>query len=494
LTKIAAAALPALMVAVSACNEESSTLSMDEMPNMAVTAFSLSANTRNPGLDSAYFSIDLERGIIFNADSLRKGTDISKVVAKITYPDVVDRAIITMTGGSVRTGEIDYEKTQTDSIDFTGEVTLTLGIKKFDVEKVYRLKVNVHKEEPDLLAWDEMAFAALPSRLGSPLRQKTVEMKGLAVSLIEENDGTYTLATCDNLYADTWKKHQITLPFKPDTGSLAASGTTLWILDDAGNLYTTTDLETFTPAGEKWLSITGTYLDSAIGIREEEGKRYFAQHPVRDMNQCEIPSDFPVSGTSNFVTLQNKWTSSPVALAACGRKADGKMSDSVWAFDGKEWIILSNGGLPAMEGASLIPYYNYRPSHSGDSMIEYGVWMLLGGRMADGSFNRTIYISYDNGVTWHKGDSKLQLPDVVPSMSGCDNIVAEHPMEGNLSDNWKIARRGNGPRRIGFTTDGDRVLWDCPYIYLIGGQSPDGKLYDTIWRGVLQRLTFMPII
>ena len=79
------------MVAVSACNEESSTLSMDEMPNMAVTAFSLSANTRNPGLDSAYFSIDLERGIIFNADSLRKGTDISKVVAKITYPDVVDR-------------------------------------------------------------------------------------------------------------------------------------------------------------------------------------------------------------------------------------------------------------------------------------------------------------------------------------------------------------------------------------------------------------------
>ena len=166
---------------------------------MLFRSFSLSANTRNPGLDSAYFSIDLERGIIFNADSLRKGTDISKVVAKITYPDVVDRAIITMTGGSVRTGEIDYEKTQTDSIDFTGEVTLTLGIKKFDVEKVYRLKVNVHKEEPDLLAWDEMAFAALPSRLGSPLRQKTVEMKGMAVSLIEENDGTYTLATCDNL-------------------------------------------------------------------------------------------------------------------------------------------------------------------------------------------------------------------------------------------------------------------------------------------------------
>lgn len=114
--------------------------------------------------------------------------------------------------------------------------------------------------------------------------------------------------------------------------------------------------------------------------------------------------------------------------------------------------------------------------------------------MADGIFNRTIYISYDNGVTWHRGGNQLQLPEVVPSMSGCDNIVAEHPMEGNLSDNWKIARSGKGPRRISFTTEGDRVMWDCPYIYLIGGQSPDGHLYDTIWRGVLQRLTFMPVI
>lgn len=482
------------MLAVSACNEKSTTLTMDEMPNMAVSAFSLSADSKNPGLDSAYFSIDLERGVIFNADSLRKGTDISKVVAKITYPDVVDRAIITMSGGSTRTGEIDYEKTQTDSIDFTGEVTLTLGVSKFNVEKVYRLKVNVHKEDPDVLAWDEMAFASLPSRKGTPRRQKTVETQGKAVSLMEETDGTYTLATCSDLYADEWEKREITLPFTPDISSLVASGPTMWMLDDAGNLYTTTDMTTFTPSGEKWLSITGTYLDTAVGIREEGGKRYFAQHPTRDINPCEIPADFPVSGASNFVTLQNKWTSSPVALAACGRKADGKISDAVWAFDGSEWITLSNGGLPAMEGASLIPYYNYRPSHTGDSMIEYGVWMLLGGRMADGSFNRTIYISYDNGVTWHRGGNQLQLPEVVPSMSGCDNIVAEHPMEGNLSDNWKIARSGKGPRRISFTTEGDRVMWDCPYIYLIGGQSPDGRLYDTIWRGVLQRLTFMPVI
>ena len=182
------------MLAVSACNEKSTTLTMDEMPNMAVSAFSLSADSKNPGLDSAYFSIDLERGVIFNADSLRKGTDISKVVAKITYPDVVDRAIITMSGGSTRTGEIDYEKTQTDSIDFTGEVTLTLGVSKFNVEKVYRLKVNVHKEDPDVLAWDEMAFASLPSRKGTPRRQKTVETQGKAVSLMEETDGTYTLA------------------------------------------------------------------------------------------------------------------------------------------------------------------------------------------------------------------------------------------------------------------------------------------------------------
>ena len=49
-------------------------------------------------------------------------------------------------------------------------------------------------------------------------------------------------------------------------------------------------------------------------------------------------------------------------------------------------------------------------------------------------------------------------------------------------------------QRIPWQVEGGIITWECPYIYLIGGYGPDGKLYDTIWRGVLNRLTFTPII
>lgn len=35
--------------------------------------------------------------------------------------------------------------------------------------------------------------------------------------------------------------------------------------------------------------------------------------------------------------------------------------------------------------------------------------------------------------------------------------------------------------------------WDCPYIYLFGGTDLTGTLNDSVWRGVLNRLTFKPL-
>ena len=125
-------------------------------------------------------------------------------------------------------------------------------------------------------------------------------------------------------------------------------------------------------------------------------------------------------------------------------------------------------------------------------MIEYSVWMLLGGRNEDGSFNRTVYISYNNGVNWTTGTSSLQLPKEIPAMVNIDNIVSEHTMSANVSDIWK--KTSYAPQRIKVETDGDIIRWECPYIYLFGGYAPDGNLYDTVWQGVLTRLTFTPII
>ena len=160
--------------AFSSCNKDSDSEVFQSPANLAVTAFNLKADTKNPGLDSAYFSIDLEHGVIFNADSLRKGTKIDKVVADITFSGTVSEAVIEMKGGTTREGEIDYKSNPTDSIDFTGEVTLRVKADNNSIGTSYRIKVNVHEMAMDSLYWDSTARTTLPSRFGNPRKQKTV--------------------------------------------------------------------------------------------------------------------------------------------------------------------------------------------------------------------------------------------------------------------------------------------------------------------------------
>ena len=85
----------------------------------------------------------------------------------------------------------------------------------------------------------------------------------------------------------------------------------------------------------------------------------------------------------------------------------------------------------------------------------------------------------------------LQLPDLIPAMTGCDNIVLASQKDANLSDAWKVIDRR---RKVKWSVDGDIISWECPYIYLIGGFNPEGNLCNTIWRGVLNRLQSAPII
>lgn len=506
LTKKAAlfVAIATMLAGGVACNEKETPIDPFLTPyRAAITSFSLNADSKaGADLDSAFFTIDLKHGVVFNADSLPVGTKIDKLVANIKYSDYISTATIKMEGGKTRTGEINYKDNPTDSIDFTGKVTLTLvseGDDENKVSRTYLLKVNVHKENVDTILWGDKAATQLPSRLASPRTQKSVNFKDKAYSLIEENDGTFTIAISSDLYNNDWKKTQVNIPFTPDVRTLSASSEAMYILDDKGNLYYSGNGMAWTTTGERWKSILGGYTDSAIGLVENNGKVEFAQYPVKKINVTEIPSDFPVKGFSNFVTLQNKWTTSPVGFFIGGEKKDGTLSNATWAFDGINWVKLSEGGFPGLSGATIVPYFGFRFTNPSNALqaVEYPVWIVMGGSTRNSiqaqasaidQINRTLYISYDNGVNWGPASKKLQLPTEIPAMANCDNVVMNHRRTALISDYWKKASRTRA-----MEIDGDKILWDCPYIYLIGGQDAEGKLNNTIWRGVLARLYFTPI-
>lgn len=480
------------MATMTSCNkktEEEEDATYTPSTNLAVTDFKLGSNTDiMANLDSVYFAIDLVNAVIFNADSLPTGTDISGLTVTVTYPSSVSEAVIEQSGGS-RDGEFSYKDNPTDTIDFNSKVTLKLTAQDGTTTRSYRLKVNVHTTTPDTLAWDRIAFSELPSRMPAPAAQKTTNMGQSVFMLLQESDGTYTMSRTDDLTKSQWQKTPVSMPFTPAIRSMVATDSSIFILSSSGDLYSSADGLTWQPTGMAWSAIIGAYGERLLGLRIKDGHLMHTEYPSG--TEAIADAKFPVEGFSNLVHSTNKWTTTSSAMIVGGRMADGQLTNATWGFDGRVWARIDNSSVPYITGATLVPYYIYRSATgSAFNKKEYPVWLTLGGRLKDNSLNQTAYVSYTNGVNWTQADSLMQMPEFIPGLENADNLVYEASLSANLSDAWT---RATMTRAQSFVIDGDIIKWDCPYIYLIGGEDATGRLSDTIWRGVLMRLTYTPV-
>lgn len=489
----------AIMGVAASCNskETSSDDVAVTISTVAIKNFNLKADTKViDKLDSVFFSIDLDHGVIFNADSLPKGTSIDKLIPVITFSTGMSKAEIVMSGGSEEEKKVDYLENPNDTIDFTRDVTLNVTAADGVNNYTYRIKVNVHEQEPDSLMWDKMAVAKLPSRLPSPISQKSVEMGGKAYSVIRESDNSLTLSVSDDLFKGVWTKQQLSIGANPDISSLEATDGHLWILDTDGNLLTSSDGLQWNATGEKWVSIIGPYLDCVLGIKDTPSGLVHCHYPkTAGINDPEVDPEFPLSGRSAFKTVENEWTSRPTAFFIGGKTPSGDFSSATWAFDGNSWVTLNEGELPELNGVMLVKYVTYKGAGIMSLGEAYNIWLAIGGQLSDMSGNPVAYISPDNGVTWKPGSVSVQLPDYFPALYGSDAIVMGTSLDADLSDAWtRTATRSDNWLKPSYTIDGDEISWICPYIYIIGGYDTNGHLSDSIWRGVLARLAFTPII
>lgn len=490
--------LPALILllgAATSCNSKSE--SVDDEPavtisTVAIKSFNLKADTKVlTNLDSVFFSIDLDKGIIFNADSLPKGTKISRLIPVINFQSAMTEAKLIIDGGTEKNDTINYLTNSTDSVDFTKKVTLNVTALDGTSKYTYRIKVNVHTQEPDSLMWSELDKSPLPSRFATPVAQKTVKMGGSAYSLIKENDNTLTMAVSDNLLDKEWTRTPINLPFEADIRSLEATEKALWLLASDGALYTSADGISWTPTREKWSSIIGAYLDSVLGIKDTTSGLTHCHYPANDLiTDTAVDPQFPLSGRSAFRTFSSQWTPNPTGVFAGGVTAAGEATSNVWAFDGSRWAIINSNALPEIQGMTMVKYVIYRKLDTSIQQKYYEVLLAFAGKKSDGSLNRDVYISYDNGVNWKKASSLLQFPSYVPSLFDADGIVMSSSLDGNL-ENSLLTRASVKPS---FTLDGYEITWDCPFIYIFGGMDSQSTLSETVWRGVMARLRFIPVI
>ena len=482
-----------VMASLGACNTTADTdePEMADMPtNVAVSAFKLAADEDVlVGLDSVFFSIDLNQRVIYNADSLPKGTKIDKLVATITYGSDVTTADVIMTDAAGVSDTINYRTHSTDSIDFTRDVKLHLVAGSGLSEATYTIKVNVHQMVPDTLSWGDAAVCELPSRLPSPREQRTVKFNDKAYCLMLESDGTYTLASNGDPATLAWDKTIVSPAFTPAVRSFSATSDALYILTSAGELMTSADGESWSSTGQTWNRVLGAYGSSLLGLTLTDGAYSFACYPASaSFSPSRVPADFPVSGSTPLCAFASKWAEMPVVITTGGVASDGALVSATWGYDGVSWAKISEEPAPALVDAAMVAYSMFRQPQAGHQTTkEYNVWLLMGGRKDDGTLNEEIYASLDAGIHWQIFSAANALPAAIPPTVQCDLLTLPRDMEASLTDAWKTTR-------VAYTVDGYDISWVCPHVYMFGGRKADGSLNDQVWKAVLQRLLFTPII
>ncbi len=488
------------VAAIVGCNSDSEYISTTSS-SAVVTSFSLAEDDSVlENLDSIYFSIDLVNALIYNADSLPYGTKTDKLVANIGI-EQCSAAELYVSRANQSDTVINYLTNSTDSIDFSnGPVTLHLTSYDGVTTRDYSISVNVHQIEPDSLYWSSLDRKSLPTSFGVPARQKTVEL-GTSVYCLTGVDDKYCLAVSSDLDSWQWQIEELTPGFTPDIDSFNATSEALYILDDQGRLYSSSDGLTWSDCGVVWSHIYGGYGSTLLGVETDNGTYYHASYPSTG-SSAAVEEDCPVSGTSQLITFENDWDIAPQAVMLGGRLSNGSLTSSAWGFDGTTWAKLSGNSFDAREKMTLFAYFTYKTDTDNWSVTKYTTLIALGGMTATPEVQNEVYISLDQGIHWKLADDLLQLPDYIPAMADAQAIVFSTTMKSvsTLSASWESFAPKSLPRwwsvkQAAASTKATAPIteWECPYIYLFGGTNSQGALYDTVWRGVISRLSFKPL-
>ncbi|MCM1519394.1 MAG: DUF6242 domain-containing protein [Lachnoclostridium sp.] len=496
-----------MCIAAISCNSNSYYYSDAEVTSAAVTSFSLQKDDSVlKNLDSVFFSIDLINGRIFNADSLPKGTDVSRILLNIGTSNI-SRCNITYTPANATSDTtISYLASPNDSINFTRPVKLSVTSSDGFTTRDYDVKVNVHKVYSDTLMWDEMAVQALPTPINTPRSQCTVKYGDRMLCLTQASSTGGYLAETTSLFSGVWTGSEVTLPQGYDPMSFTATSDATYILGGDGTLYKSTD-----PMGSVWQStgvkmsyIYGSYSDRVLGnVKDASGKWTLVTYPAT--TATALPEGMPVSGTSQLIEFNSRWSMSETVMFMCGLKADGTCSGDMWGYDGSSWAKISTTPVVPGQDVSICRYPVLKVNNSNWTFERRDVILAIGGRAEDGTVDDLVYMTFDEGITWTKAYDYLNLPEYFTPRAGAQIFVEEiqYPLDNGAEGRGWQSRPSTQLPPWAITLSApdagaSRVVapitsWTCPYIFMIGGYDDTGRLLPEIWRAVISRFTFNPL-
>ncbi|HJE39360.1 MAG TPA: DUF6242 domain-containing protein [Candidatus Amulumruptor caecigallinarius] len=455
-------------------------------------------------LETVYFTIDLNNALIYNAQPLPKGTDVSSLAVTIGT-GVLSAISISYVDADGVTQTVDYMADSSAKINFAhGPATVTVTSGDGNHTRSYEVSVNVYEVEADLLAWDDTSSAELPTTLGvdNVTAAKAVDFKGQPLVLTSNGNGELCIATCADINNPQWT---FVSPVAPAGGvkvnTLAVCGDNLYVVAAGDALLTSAD------GGQNWVDtgasmsyIYGEYAGRLLGnVKDATGAYSLIDYPGG--TAAVLPEGFPVSGTSQMLSYEQLWMESPIGMMIGGTLADGSLTDACWAYDGSTWCNIAVTAAPQRTGVTLVPYFVYRTESTSWVTTKLTAFIAMGGTNPDGSISKEVYVSTDYGTHWLLADDSLQLPDELPSFTSASGLVYSRMMSADqlAAASWEAVASNEMPLWVAsnYVKDNEGITpiteWECPYIYLFGGADASGSIDGKIWRGVINRLTFKPL-
>lgn len=430
----------------------------------AITSFSLGTLNQylhtlsSAGEDSVYkvevtgsnykFYIDQLKREIYNPDSLPLGTDAAHVICNVGSKN----------SGLVVIKNVDSDTlnyySSTDSVDFTQPREFRVYSVGGLSYRAYKVSVNVHKENPDSFRWN--ALPAEP-RFTAMSGMKAVALNG-KVMLFGCNGNATEVLSAETSGSGSWTA------LTPNVSLAADAYRSVTVKDNM--LYTLNNGEMIASAdGQTWASVSQPAAQYGVAqlIGAGSRKMYAADAAGRLMSSDDNgltwtadnvggdESNLPASyaGLASFALTTDK--SSERIIIAGNPADDASAADSVAMVWSKieeyapgsvshSWMECNDENdyqLPRMSNLKMTRY--------GDVLIAIGGSGL--GASTAKAFEK-IYVSEDNGLTWHTGDS----------------YVMPEGFANGSSDNFAVA------------VDGDNCLW-----IVCGGNG-------SVWRGRLNKL------
>lgn len=512
LKKITIFGVLAIIILLSSCGRLDEDGLYYSKQNTMVCAFSLQKDTSVlSNLDSIFFTIDLDRSLIYNADSLPKGTNVSAIAVKATFMDPANVYVDYEDGnGALKT--FSYLATSQSPIDFRnseqGKVKMRVIAADGKTTQTYTLKVNVHKVVADSLYWKKIETTSISDELNNIASAKCISAKGAYYMFAQESTGELNVCRTTDFYE--WEKASAgTMPVM-DWRTLTYDGSTLYVISESSELYVCSDFESFEFSKSNLLqentpiSLVGLYENLLLAIVKNNDEYSLAKIDLAsgDISLTTMPEEFPVKGLSNPITFASKWTQDQLVVA-CGEKRDGSLTNAVWGFDGNNWAILNNavsGGslIIPRSGVVMFTYYTYEYNSEIDLHTKVLTYFIIGGW--DGTkMTNDLYYTTNLGGKWKKAGatSPMALPTEIAPRMAADVFVLDEPVakksysQGPVWRDIELLNTKNITKLMSLNSDENQSV---PYVYMVGGSSSlQYNFINEVWKGVIWRLTFPTI-